>query len=196
MKFCVSLSAALLLALGLSFAAPAQTPTKRDPFASITAAIEQGRLAEAEKALRGILQSSPDDLHALSLLGVVLDSRHRYKEAEAAYLKAVKLAPTSASLLNNLGNHYLARGDAENAYKTFEKVLARDPAHANANLQTAQLALDRKEYALSLRCLARLPKPEQEAFPVRLLRLRALWGNGEKAEAGESAAGAGDRSIF
>jgi tetratricopeptide (TPR) repeat protein len=184
MKSLVRLPAILLLALGLPFATRAQAPTRAaDPFASITKEIEQGRLGEAEKALRGILQSYPDDLHALSLLGVVLDSRHQFKEAEEAYLKAVKLAPDSASLLNNLGNHYLARGDSENAFRTFEKVLVRDPAHVNANLQTAQLALDRKEYALSLRCLGRLPKAEQQAYPVRLLRLRALWGSGEKAGA-------------
>jgi tetratricopeptide (TPR) repeat protein len=173
----------MLLVMGFVSAAPAQTQTNRDPFAAITSAIEQGRLEEAEKALRGMLQSSPDDLHALSLLGVVLDSQQRYKEAEAAYLKAVKLAPDSASLLNNLGNHYLAQGDAQNAYRTFAKVLTLAPAHVNANLQTAQLALGRKEYALSLRCLASLPKSEQAAFPARLIRLRALWGSGEKAEA-------------
>ena len=173
----------MLLAMSIVSVAPAQTPSKQDPFSPITTAIEQGRLAEAEKALREILKSSPDDLQALSLLGVVLDSRHLYREAEEAYLKAVKLAPNTPSLLNNLGNHYLARGDAESAYRTFAKVLARDPAYANANLQMAQLALDRKEYALSLRCLVRLPKPEQEEFAVRVLRLRALWGNGEKVEA-------------
>ena len=179
----MTLRISLLIVLGLVFTSPAQTQSKRDPFASITASIEQGRLAEAEGALRGILRSAPDDLHALSLLGVVLDSRRLYGEAEEAYLKAVKLAPNSASLLNNLGNHYLARGDSGNAFRAFQKVLALDPAHENANLQTAQLALDRKEYALSLRCLARLPKPQQEAFPVRLLRVRALWGSGEKVKA-------------
>jgi tetratricopeptide (TPR) repeat protein len=183
MKLRVLLPTTLLLVLSFITPAPGQTQSKRDPFTSIAAAIEQGRLAEAEKALREILKSSPDDLQALSLLGVVLDSRHLYREAEEAYLKAVKLAPNSPSLLSNLGNHYLARGDAESAYRTFAKVLARDPAYVNANLQMAQLALDRKEYALSLRCLVRLPKPEQEEFAVRVLRLRALWGNGEKAEA-------------
>jgi len=57
MKFCVS-----LLALSLVFSARAQVPGKRDPFRFITAAIEQGRLPEAEKALRGILQTSPENL--------------------------------------------------------------------------------------------------------------------------------------
>ena len=104
MKSFVPLPAVLLLALGLSSAARAQAPTRAaDPFAPITKEIEQGRLAEAEKALRGILQSYPNDLHALSLLGVVLDSLHQYKEAEQAYLKAVKLAPDSASLLRGRG---------------------------------------------------------------------------------------------
>ncbi len=161
----------------------AQTSRPNDPYASITSAIEQGRFAEAEKALRGKLQTAPSDLRALSLLGVALDSQQRYKEAEEAYLKAIGLAPDSAVLLNNLGNHYLVRGDAEKARQAFEKVLAREPAHANANLQMAQLAIDKNEYSLSLRCLERLPKADQQAFPVRLLHLRALWGAGQKTEA-------------
>src|SRR5881396_2339741 len=148
----------------------------QDRFGSITSSIEQGRYREAEQGLRGILQVSPGDLRALSLLGVVLDSQGRYREAEEAYLKAIKLAPDSSALLNNLGNHYLARGDSAKARNSFEKVLAHDPAHPNANLQTAQLAADQKDFAVALRCLDRLPKSEQQGFAIRLLRLRALWG--------------------
>src|SRR5437867_5431689 len=152
----------------------------QDRFGSITSSIEQRRYLEAEQGLRGILLVSPGDLRALSLLGVVLDSQGRYSEAEEAYLKAIKLAPDSSALLNNLGNHYLARGDSANARNSFERVLARDPAHPNANLQTAQLAVDQKDFAVALRCLARLPKSEQQEFAIRLLHLRALWGSGQK----------------
>src|SRR6266496_3585416 len=125
----------------------------QDHFGSITSSIEQGKYREAEQGLRGILQASPGDLRALSLLGVVLDSQGRYPEAEAAYLKAIKLAPDSSVLLNNLGN---------------------------ANLQTDQLAAGQKDFAVALRCLDRLPKSEQQGFAIRLLRLRALWGSGQK----------------
>ncbi len=130
-----------------------------------------------------ILKSHPGDLRALSLLGIVLDSQGRYQEAEDAYLKAIKLAPDSAPLLNNIGNHYLARGDAAKARNSFEKVLAREPSHPNANLQLARLAVDQKDFPVALRCLTRLPKSEQQEFPVRLLHLRALWGSDRKAAA-------------
>ncbi|NWG14740.1 MAG: tetratricopeptide repeat protein [Acidobacteria bacterium] len=169
-----------LAALSIAFAQPSRPD---DPYASITSAIEQGRFAEAETALRSMLHASPDELRALSLLGVVLDSQQRYGEAEETYLRAIRLAPGSAALLNNLGNHYLVRGDPEKARQAFEKVLAREPRHANANLQMAQLALEKKGYALSLLCLDRLPETERQAFPVRLLHLRALWGTGQKTQA-------------
>ncbi len=169
-----------LLAITLGIAAPAQQP---DPYQTITSAIEHSRYAEAEKGLRQILESSPGDLRALSLLGIVLDSEGRFDEAEDAYGKAIRLAPESPALLNNIGNHYLARGKAKEARESFEKVLAVEPSHLNANLQLAQLAVGQKDFQLALRCLGRLPETERQAFPVQLLRLRALWGSDQKAEA-------------
>ncbi len=169
-----------LLAISLGIAAAAQ---QEDPYRAITSAVEQNRFAEAEKGLRDILKSYPGDLRALSLLGVVLDSQGRYQEAEDVYAKAIKLAPDSFPLLNNIGNHYLARGDAGKARKSFEKVLAREPSHSNANLQLARLAVDRKDFPVALRCLTRLPNSEKQDFPVRLLHLRALWGSGQKVAA-------------
>ncbi len=171
--------APLAMLLGIA-TAPAQ---QEDRYQAITSAVEQNRFAEAEKGLRDILKSSPGDLRALSLLGIVLDSEGRYQEAEDAYERAIKLAPDSAPLLNNIGNHYLARGDAKKARNSFEKVLTREPDHANANLQLARLAVDQKDFPVALRCLTRLPQPEQQEFAVRLLQLRALWGSGQKPAA-------------
>src|SRR5215831_14715796 len=75
----------------------------------VTEAFRQGKLAEAEQTLRSVLRSHPKEVRALGLLGVVLDSQNRYQEAERSYTRALELAPNSAALWNNLGNHYLAR---------------------------------------------------------------------------------------
>ena len=80
---------------------------------------QNGRAADAENTLRSVLQSHPQDLQALSLTAVILDSERRYSEAEEFYIRALKIAPRSAAILNNLGNHYLAVSDLKKAQESF-----------------------------------------------------------------------------
>jgi len=135
--------------------------------------------------LRSALRQHPSEARALGLLAVVLDAQKRYAEAEGYYQRALKLVPRSASLLNNLGNHYLARGDSEKARAAYLRVVAIEPRHPNANLQLAQFSVARKEGALALKCLDRLPPEEQNATALRLLRAQALQLSGQP-EAGVS----------
>src|SRR5439155_22971810 len=56
------------------------------------AAFQTGKMAEAEETLRSILRSSPGDVRALGMLGVVLDAQKRFDEAERCYTQALRLA--------------------------------------------------------------------------------------------------------
>src|SRR5574337_1319737 len=123
--------------------APSQQPS--DSFEQAVAAFQQGRYAEAETAARALARKDPRDARALGLLGVVLDAERKYSEAEGIYLQALRLAPDSASLHNNLGNHYLAQGDAARARAQFLKVVEIDPGHPNANLQLAEMSIKAKD---------------------------------------------------
>jgi tetratricopeptide (TPR) repeat protein len=144
---------------------------------------QQGKLAEAEQTLRSVLQNHTKDVRALGLLGVVLDAQKRFEEAERYYTTALALAPNSAALHNNLGNHYLARGLQERARAAFRRVVSMDPHHPNANLQLAQLCIDQKEGPAALRHLDRLPAADQTAPAVQLLRAQALRYSGQKKNA-------------
>lgn len=159
-----------------------QAEVPRPNYEEALAAFQGGRLQQAEHMLRSALAQKPRDPRALGLMGVILDAQKRYEDAERYYRQAIRLAPRSASLLNNLGNHYLARGDSRKAREEFLKVVAIEPAHVNANLHLAQMSVEEKRGDAALEYLGRLPGTEQASPAVRLLRLRALALAGKKAE--------------
>jgi tetratricopeptide (TPR) repeat protein len=160
-----------------------QEPGSPAIYGRITEDYQQGRLAEAEKQLRSLLDAHPAELRALSLMAVVLDGQGRYAEAEPYYLKAIALAPDSARLQNNLGNHYLSQGALDKAQLAFQRALKVDPRHSNANLQLAQICLQKKEYAAALRHIDRLPAADRSSPELQTLLVRALYGSGQKAQA-------------
>ena len=126
---------------------------------------QNGRAADAENTLRSVLRSHPQDLQALSLIAVILDSERRYSEAEEFYIRALKIAPRSAAILNNLGDHYLAVNDLKKAQESFHAVLAVDSHHANANLQMAQMSVQAGHGATALGYLTHL-KDADQAEPI------------------------------
>ncbi len=139
-------------------------------------AFEKGRFAEAEQVLRALLKEKPDDTQSLEMLAATLDSQQKFDEAERCYDQALRIAPHSVPLLNDLGNHYLRRNDPERARAAFTKVLAIDPAHENASLQLARIATDRKQGG---EALVRLAHVKQTGPAIELLRAEALYWAGK-----------------
>jgi tetratricopeptide (TPR) repeat protein len=135
---------------------------------------EEGRVADAESALESVLRADPRDLSALSLMAVIFDSQRKYAEAEEFYRRALEISPRSTALLNNLGNHYLATGNPRKAEESFRRVVAIDPHHENANLQLADMSVERKDGAGALECLGRLAATAQSQPVAQLLKAQAL----------------------
>ena len=159
-------------------AALAQTGSP-DAYAEAASAFQQGKLDQAEQQLRGAVAAEPDRPDLLGLLALVLDAKKEYEPAELFHQHALKRAPRSAGLWNNFGNHYLARGDDAQARKAFLRVVGIDPAHANANLQLARIAVAQKAGAEALRYLDHLRPSDREGTAVQLLRARALHVAGQ-----------------
>lgn len=108
-----------------------------------------------------------------------LDAAHQCGEAEGFYQQALAEGSPSLALLNNLGNHYVLCGDAEKARSYFERVLKRNPQHANANLQLARIASDRHQGTRALEFLARVADSQPA---TRMLRAEALhWAGNQGA---------------
>ena len=143
------------------------------------AAYRERRMGEAEQALRTLIEKTPRDAGALGFLAIVLDNQARYPEAERYYKEALAIEPRSVSLLNNFGNHYAAAGDKDQARRQFLRVLALNPGHANANLQLARIAVERKQGREALDCLG---KVGGETTGVGLLRAEALHWAGQTTQ--------------
>jgi tetratricopeptide (TPR) repeat protein len=96
-----------------------------------------------------------------------LDGEQKCAEADVYYQKAQTIGPQSVALLNNLGNHYLTCGAPQKAQAAFERLVKLNPAHPNANLQLARLALGRKEGTRALEYLSRLGDRDPEVLLAR-----------------------------
>jgi len=161
------------------------TPLAASPDAlrSAVEALKRGDAVTAEKELRLELRTHPSDPDSLGLLGVVLDEQKKFDEAGQCYQRALAVAPPSASLLNNYGNHLLATGQNANARAAFLKVIAADPTHQNANEQLARMAVEGGTGAEALEYLRRLPPDTQQLPEIALIRLRAAYLAGRNAQA-------------
>src|SRR5688500_3196368 len=81
----------------------------------------QGRLPEAEEALRRVCATQPNDAEAWHLLGYVLDRRSNTREAIDAFDRAVRLAPENADALYNLATAHRAAGNRRLAIDSYER---------------------------------------------------------------------------
>jgi tetratricopeptide (TPR) repeat protein len=170
-------SIAFLLCLYLhepNISVSSQTESQ-DTYAQAASAFQQGQLDQAEQKLRSAIVAEPNRPDLLGLLALVLDAKKEYEQAEPFHKRALKLAPHSAGLWNNFGNHCLARGDEAHARGAFLQVLTIDSSHANANLQLARIAVSAQQGAEGLRYLDNLKPPDQSDTAVQLLRARCLY---------------------
>src|SRR5690348_3882596 len=108
-----------------------------------------------------------------------LDAAGRCAEAETLYQGALR-SSTDVAVLNNFGNHYLACREPEKARGIFERLLKMDSGHANANLQMARLAEQKKEPAKALAYLDQVAKPDVE---IQMTRAEVLAGMGRRDDA-------------
>ena len=146
-------------------------------------ALKRGDFPAAESKLKAELQLHPDEIEALSFLGVALDNQKKFAEAETAHRRALALGPRSNSILDKYASHLLAAGDEPGARKTFLQSVSIDPADGYANLQLAQLALNGKNGQEALTFLNRLTLAQQNQPDVAMRRLVALELSGRYTEA-------------
>ncbi|MEO8592794.1 MAG: tetratricopeptide repeat protein [Candidatus Solibacter sp.] len=148
------------------------------------AALQRRDFVAAEQKLRAELKLHPKDAERLSMLGLALDGQNKLDEAGKVHDEAVALAPNSAGVLGNYGNHLALKGDDPAARAAFEKVLRLDPQDRYSNLQMAHLLLrtrDAEHARGALEFLERLPAAEQEGPEAAVLRLTALDRSGDAA---------------
>src|SRR4030095_11545782 len=109
--------------------------------------LQLGKTEEAEPILRRLIVQTPGNSDAHNLLGIILDQRKQFKEAEQEYRDALRLNQSSISPRANLGVLLVRTGRPEEAIKTFETVLQRSPNHPQATVNLGLQYVARGDYA-------------------------------------------------
>ncbi len=92
----------------------------------------EGNFQDAMPHLQIVSERLPDLMMAQYSYGLAQAGLGKFELAIAAYQRALRLNPDHISSLINLAIVYLKNGDAEDAQKTIEQVLGRDPKNAEA----------------------------------------------------------------
>lgn len=117
------------------------------------AAAESGRLEQAERSFRALLDADPRNPMLQNALGYVLiEQAAREDEAEELLLAAYRSAPANAAVLDSLGWLKVQQGKLEEARDLLEESWLREPAVATGrHLLTALYALGDTASADALR---------------------------------------------
>lgn len=103
-------------------------------------ALAEGKLAVAERLLRDILKSRPNEIAAIRMLAEIATRLGRYEDAEALLRRGLELAPDFTAARHNLAVVLYRQTKAAAALDEVEALLADDPANPGyRNLQAAAL---------------------------------------------------------
>lgn len=99
---------------------------------------QAGQLDQAGQLYSQILNSNPKDVDALHLRSLVAYQQQDFSVAEQDIRAAIAIQPKIGLFHKRLGDIYQARGDQDNAYRSFKKALKLDStlfeAHNNLGL--------------------------------------------------------------
>lgn len=103
---------------------------------------EQGRLGEAERLYRRLLEAAPDDSALLASLAATLGRQDRFAEAEELLDRAVAANPLQPQAHHNRAVLLERRGATEEAIAAYRRALLVDPGFAPARRALVQLTGD------------------------------------------------------
>jgi len=114
------------------------------------AALRDGRLDEAEDTLVGFLETNPDDVRAIKLLGEIALKGERHDDAETLFERCLELAPDFVEARGSYAAALLAANRYDNAIAELEKVLARAPDNVDYRVLMGSALLSSGELERSL----------------------------------------------
>jgi Flp pilus assembly protein TadD len=83
----------------------------------------------AEQQFRAAVEANPESIDAWVGLAASYDHLHRFDLAEKAYVQTIKLAGQTPEILNNLGYHYLLKGDRAQARRYLLAAAEKEPGN-------------------------------------------------------------------
>ena len=106
--------------------------TIQEAFQTALACHQAGRLEEAERIYRQILQAAPDHPGTLHLLGVLARQQGKLQQAIEYTGRAIRLDPDQPSFHNSLGEAYRQLGRHREAAACYQRSLELNPYAADA----------------------------------------------------------------
>jgi tetratricopeptide (TPR) repeat protein len=102
---------------------------------------KEGRIEEAERIYRRVLQKNPRNVDALRLLALLAMRADRQDDAELLLQRAIEVAPDFLLALLDLGRLRKEQDRYEEALECFDRVIALEPSQPQAHfLRAATLA--------------------------------------------------------
>ena len=97
----------------------------------------EGQFGLAELSFRRAVEQDKGNIEGWLGLAASYDRLRRFDMAGRAYDVVLKLAGRTPAVLNNLGYHYILRGDRARARATLEEALQKDPEnqHIRNNIE-------------------------------------------------------------
>jgi tetratricopeptide (TPR) repeat protein len=112
--------------------------------------LQRGKPGAAAGLLEPVLRNDPQDLRALTLMGMALSAQGRTGDANGLYRRALEIRPQFVPALRGLAMNEMAAGDAVAARKHFEALLKLDPSEPVAHLGLGEIQCAERQYAQCL----------------------------------------------
>ena len=143
----------------------------------------KGKLREAERLARRVMEAVPDQPDALHLLATVARESGRTDLAVDLYQRLLRRHPAIPIAQNNLGNVFQERGDWQRAIKCYETALALDRRYMSAYFNLGRALLHVNDLVRAEANLRQATALEPNDAQVRSHLARALVQQGKNEEA-------------
>jgi choline-sulfatase len=140
-----------------------------------------GQLDKAVQTLVSILKRNPQNVPALSMLGLAYLNSGRNEQAVACFTEEVKLKPQMDTAHLNLGTAYLKLGRKGDAEKEYRAALAVNPRMPEAVASLGKLLVDQRRYQEARAVLEPASASGLESADI-YFELGILEGQGGNAE--------------
>jgi len=149
----------------------------------VDACVAQGRLADAEPALRGIVQMNPREPYAWALLAQLALRRTNPAEAQTCAENALRGAANHPDYLNLLGVAHAEQNRPGDAAVAFRKSIRVRPASAEAHFNLGRLMLKQGDPATAVTELQRAFTLDPQYPGAAVTLSKALTAKGRASQA-------------
>jgi predicted O-linked N-acetylglucosamine transferase (SPINDLY family) len=134
----------------------------------------EGKLQDAERVYRQVLDTKPDHAETWQLLGMLAHAAGHPEAAVASIERALAIDPHNPAFHHNLGFVYQASGQHASAVNHFRRAIEISPTSAKTHLLLGQSLLVLSQLDSAIDCLRESIRQSPESRPLRLEAAQAL----------------------